>query len=205
VRAWLSWFFCQRSFNGPSVVNALQDCAVVNPDSERPILYAKALSAELNESSRGPIHGLFIPSSPPAVARSIAGLSIDPINRLVRRAFAHVGEKVLKLEPAFAYRDSFPSVPPVRRSRFSKAAPEHVLPNLVGFGFLASCGIPMRCRSNAGQISQKASARLGITTSQAFASGCYLRSAFAAADPHSFPGFLYSALGYHCETTKCPA
>jgi len=132
-----------------------------------------------------PVSPLLLWSRPAAVVGGVWAVVIRPaIDALAFWAFPHIGEKVLKLQPAFANRNASTTPFFPARKALVEAASLHHRPRAVGSGSLTcAAAMPMRASDATALLSLFTATGLGVAASE-IAGGCQrLATAVALAMP----------------------
>lgn len=129
-RVFLKWFR-QRSFNGPTILQSLEDGSSSEPEHASPFGNSHAATLERQEPIRAFVVHVFLNSSPANIVWCIWSVVIDAIDLMNRRwAGSHVATKTnIAVSPLFADRDAPSAIPSKRFIRWPMAAIDHVHPS----------------------------------------------------------------------------
>ena len=95
--------FCEGALCGPPPDKSVVKRRPLYTNLVRPLGNSLRLSAEGNNPAVAPIVHLLLGGGPFAIFWKVSKIVINSVYRCVFRALAHVGQKILKLSPAFTY------------------------------------------------------------------------------------------------------
>lgn len=149
-----------------------------------------------------PVSRLLFRRCPPAVPWLVVSVVVDTIDRLPRRARAHVGEEVWVLVPAFANADAPASPVGVTRMSRVTATTHHAVPRVVGAAVGRSRDKSVLCRTRGYYLLSHASAASGHARPKRIARDTSHVSAFASTQPVSVASFMRPVPGVHGEFSE---
>jgi hypothetical protein len=92
------------------------------------------INVPLCQSRLSRVATLLFACSPLAITRLVIAVVVDPLDRCPRRAFAHVGKKVLEQTPPRTHGDASPAIILPCGSAWIRATRDHRLPRTIGWG-----------------------------------------------------------------------
>ena len=140
---------------------------VANSGYLRPLHWRKLFSSVLKNRYAALVSSLFACGGPAAVFFGVAGIIVDPVNRVAcRRGRPHIGKECLKAgSPIVAHEYPSPTVPRVIRAAWVMASFQHHRPGVVLLGLPPAVrvrGLTMPQVLDARHFLLEAAARLGV-------------------------------------------
>lgn len=115
----------------PPESNSVVDKALAAAQSNAPLLVRKSFAHVRYEAIRSFVAGLLFGGRPSAIGRFVMPVAVNSVDRHPGRRFAHVGQEVLELHPAFANLYASASVVLKTRDARACASVFHSRPNAV--------------------------------------------------------------------------
>jgi hypothetical protein len=128
--------------------NASAQRVFIKPKALGQFLNANRLPTISNKQFVAPVATVGLVTNPPAVVRVVARVVVDPVKRCFFWAFAHVGQKVLKVSPALANRNAAPAVSFEIEVVGISASLLHAVPGLIRWAMRLSAVTVLRFMAN---------------------------------------------------------